>query len=58
MQFDGWFIGIMSFNNDIFIEVELAWRSRSVMDCHTTDGGSIPSGKGVKSEIHVLRKGQ
>ena len=36
----------------------LAWRSGSVMDCHATARGSIPSGNGVKTELHVLRKGQ
>ena len=40
------------------IEVEIAWRSGSVMDCHATARGSIPSGKGVFTELHVLRKGQ
>ena len=34
--------------------MELAWCSGRVMDCH----GSIPSGNGVKTELHVLRKGQ
>ena len=38
--------------------VELAWRSGSVMDCHTTARGSIPDGISVKNEIHILRKGQ
>ena len=30
------------------LELELAWRSGSVMDCHATAWGSIPSGNGVK----------
>ena len=38
--------------------VELAWRSGSVKDCHATARGSIPSGNGVFTELHVLRKGQ
>ena len=38
--------------------VELAWRSGSVMDCHTTTRGSIPGGNGVFTEVQVLRKGQ
>ena len=38
--------------------LELAWRSGSVMDCHATARGSIPCGTGVKTELHVLRKGQ
>ena len=38
--------------------VELAWRSGSVMDCHATTQGSIPIGNSVKTELHVLRKGQ
>ena len=38
--------------------VELAWRSSSVMDCHTTARGSIPGGNGVFTELHVLRMGQ
>ena len=37
---------------------ELAWRSRSVMDCLVTAWGSIPGGNGVTAELHVLRKGQ
>ena len=36
----------------------LAWRSGSVMDCHATTRGSIPSGNGVFTELHILRKGQ
>ena len=38
--------------------VELAWRSASVMDCHAAARGSIPGGNNVKTELHVLRKGQ
>ena len=30
----------------------------SVMDFHATVRGSIPGGDGVKTELHVLRKGQ
>ena len=41
-----------------FMYVELAWRSGCVMDCHTTTSGSIIGGDGVKTELHVLRKGQ
>ena len=37
---------------------DLAWRSGSVMDCHSTARGSIPGGNGFKTELHVLRKGQ
>ena len=37
---------------------EQAWRIGSVMDCHATAWGSIPGGNGVKTELHVLRKGQ
>ena len=37
---------------------ELAWRSDSVMDCHATTWGLIPSRNGIKTELHVLRKGQ
>ena len=40
--------------NDSF----MAWRSGSVMDYHATARGSIPGGNGVKTELHVLRKGQ
>ena len=39
-------------------EWSLAWRSGSVMDCHATTRGSIPDGNGVKTKLHVLRKGQ
>ena len=38
--------------------VELTWRSSSVMDCHATARGLIPCGKGVFTELHILRKGQ
>ena len=38
--------------------VELAWRSGSVMDGHATARGSIPGGNGIKTELHVHRKGQ
>ena len=38
--------------------VELAWRSGSVMDCQATAWGSIPSGNGVRTELHVLCMGQ
>ena len=38
--------------------MELAWRSGSVMDCHATAQGSIPGGKGVKTDLHVLRRRQ
>ena len=41
-----------------FYRVELAWSSGCVMDCHPTIQGSIPSRVGVKTEFHVLRKGQ
>ena len=37
---------------------ELAWRSGCVMDCHATARGSIPGGNGVKTELHILCKGQ
>ena len=37
---------------------ELEWRSGCVMDCHATTRGSIPSGNGVKTELHFLPKGQ
>ena len=35
----------------------MAWRSGSVMDCHATALSSIPGGNGVKTELHVPRKG-
>ena len=34
--------------------MEVAWHSGSVMD----PWGSIPGGNDVKTELHVLRKGQ
>ena len=37
---------------------ELAWCSSSVMDCHVMARGSIPGGNGVKTELHLLHKGQ
>ena len=48
---------ISLYSNQI-LEVELAWRSGSVMDCHTTVRGLIPGGNGEKTELQVLRKGQ
>ena len=36
----------------------MAWRSGCVMDCHASTRGSIPVGDGVKTELHVLPKGQ
>ena len=39
------------------LAAELAWRSGCVMDCHATAQGSIPGRNGVKTELHVLRKG-
>ena len=38
--------------------MELAWRSGSVMDCHATAWGAIPGGSDVKTELHILCKGQ
>ena len=38
--------------------VELAWCSGSGMDCHAMAWGSIPGGNSVKTELHILRKGQ
>ena len=38
--------------------VELTWHSDCVMDCHLTVRCIIPGGNGVKTELHVLRKGQ
>ena len=42
----------------ICFSVELAWRSGCAMDCHATTQGSIFGEDGVKTELHVLRKGQ
>ena len=42
----------------LYTTVELAWRNGSVMDCQATVRSSIPSGNSVKTELHVLRKGQ
>ena len=39
-------------------QVELAWRSGSIMDFHATARGSIPGGNDVFTELHVLCKGQ
>ena len=38
--------------------VKLAWRNDSIIDCHKTPRGSIPDGNGVKTELHILCKGQ
>ena len=35
----------------------VAWSSGSVLDCHATTRGSIPSWNGVKTKLHILRKG-
>ena len=47
----------------IFMEIDITiveplWRSGRVMDCHATARGSIPCVNGVKTELHVLHKGQ
>ena len=36
---------------------ELAWHSGSEMDCQATASGLIPGGNGLKTKLHVLRKG-
>ena len=41
-----------------YVNVELAWRSGYVMDCHATAWGSICGRNGVFIKLHVLRKGQ
>ena len=41
----------------MYISFVKSWRIGSVMDCHVTARGSIPGGNGVKTELHVLRKG-
>ena len=40
------------------VRTVMAWRSGSVMHCHAPARGSNPGGSGVKTELHVLRKGQ
>ena len=40
------------------VVVELAGRSGCVVDRHATTKVSIPGGDSVKTELHVLRKGQ
>ena len=40
------------------VVVELAGRSGCVVDRHAPTKVSIPGGHGVKTELHVLRKGQ
>ena len=42
----------------LITKVELAWRSRSIMDCHAMARGSNPGGYGLFAELHVLHKGQ
>ena len=37
--------------------MDLAWHSGCVMGYHAMAQGSIPGGNGVKTELHVLRKG-
>ena len=38
------------------LNMELAWRSGRVMDCHATARGSILGWYSVLTELHVLRK--
>ena len=38
--------------------MELVWRIGCVMDYYAMTRGSIPGGDGVKTDFHVLRKGQ
>ena len=38
--------------------VRIQTLTRCVMGCHATTRGSITSGDGVKTERHVLHKGQ
>ena len=45
-------------SGSVHIEVELALRSGSAMNCHATTRGLIPGGNGVFTELHVLRKRQ
>ena len=50
---------IASYSKRFFLHIqELTWRSGCVMDYHATARGSIPDGNGVKTELHVLHKGQ
>ena len=42
----------------MFLHLLFAWCTVSVMDCHAMTRGSITGGKGVKTELHFLRKGQ
>ena len=42
----------------LFPIVELAWRSGSINNYHATVRGSIPGENGVKTDLHILRKGQ
>ena len=44
--------------NKLSLVMGLAWRSGCVMNCHATALGSIPGGDGIKTQLHVLRKGQ
>ena len=39
-------------------KVQLALHSSSVMDCQVIARGSIPGWNGVKTVLHVFRKGQ
>ena len=48
----------LSYNDTDISSVELAWCRGSVMNCHSTALGSIPSGNDIKTELHDLRKGQ
>ena len=50
--------GLKLYRSRSKLSTQLAWCSGSIMDCHTTARGSISSGNGVKTELHVLRKGQ
>ena len=39
------------------MRVQFAWYCGRVMNCHAIPRGSIPGENGVKTELHVLRKG-
>ena len=58
MRYNENLVKLNSVSHYMKCSVELVWCSGSIMDCHATARGSIPSGNGVFIELRILRKGQ
>ena len=44
--------------SSMMCNVGLVWHSGSVMDCHASDRGSIPTGNGIYTELPSLSMGR